>query len=197
MAQRRVHLLDGSVVDEERGGMSTLELVRLALSRLRRGRVRAALTMLGVIIGVASVVGLVSVGRGTTARITDQLNSLGTNLLTISPTGGGVDLDAHPRRRDRHRGAAPGSRAWRPRSRRQAVGRDEHHQHDDHVDRRDLSGLPVRARLRNLAGHVPYVGLGRRTGSDRRSSARRWRPTSASVPRRSARRSRSAACRSR
>jgi putative ABC transport system permease protein len=69
--------------------MSTIELVRLALSRLRRGRVRAALTMLGVIIGVASVVGLVSVGRGTTSRITEELNSLGTNLLTISPSGGG------------------------------------------------------------------------------------------------------------
>jgi putative ABC transport system permease protein len=67
--------------------MSLLELVRLALSRLRRARVRAALTMLGVIIGVASVVGLVSVGRGTTARITQQLSSLGTNLLTISPSG--------------------------------------------------------------------------------------------------------------
>ena len=67
--------------------MSALELVRLALSRLRRARVRAALTMLGVVIGVASVVGLVSVGRGTTARITQQLSSLGTNLLTISPSG--------------------------------------------------------------------------------------------------------------
>jgi len=72
--------------------VSPLELVRLALSRLRRARVRAALTMLGVIIGVASVVGLVSVGRGTTARITQQLNSLGTNLLTISPSGGGDTL---------------------------------------------------------------------------------------------------------
>jgi len=69
--------------------MSSIELIRLALSRLRRGRVRAALTMLGVIIGVASVVGLVSVGKGTTASITRQLSSLGTNLLTISPTGGG------------------------------------------------------------------------------------------------------------
>ena len=67
--------------------MSLLELIRLALSRLRRGRLRAALTMLGVIIGVASVVGLVSVGRGTTARITDQLSSLGTNLLTVNPSG--------------------------------------------------------------------------------------------------------------
>jgi len=72
--------------------MSVLELIRLALSRLRRARVRAALTMLGVVIGVASVVGLVSVGRGTTARITQQLNSLGTNLLTISPSGGGDTL---------------------------------------------------------------------------------------------------------
>ncbi len=72
--------------------MSALDMVRLALSRLRRARVRAALTMLGVVIGVASVVGLVSVGRGTTARITQQLNSLGTNLLTISPAGGSGTL---------------------------------------------------------------------------------------------------------
>jgi putative ABC transport system permease protein len=67
--------------------MSVLELVRLALSRLRTARVRAALTMLGVVIGVAAVVALVSVGRGTTSSITSRLNDLGTNLLTISPTG--------------------------------------------------------------------------------------------------------------
>jgi len=46
--------------------MSTIELLRLALSRLRTNRLRAALTMLGVIIGVASVVALVGVGQGTT-----------------------------------------------------------------------------------------------------------------------------------
>jgi putative ABC transport system permease protein len=67
--------------------MTGLELLRLALSRLRRGRLRAALTMLGIVIGVASVVALVGVGRGTTANITASLNALGTNLLTISPTG--------------------------------------------------------------------------------------------------------------
>jgi putative ABC transport system permease protein len=67
--------------------VSPLELLRLALSRLRRGRLRAALTMLGVVIGVASVVALVGVGRGTTANITASLSALGTNLLTISPTG--------------------------------------------------------------------------------------------------------------
>jgi putative ABC transport system permease protein len=70
--------------------MSLLELLRLALSRLRTSRLRAALTMLGVIIGVASVVALVGVGQGTTSNITNRLSSLGTNLLTVSPTGGGA-----------------------------------------------------------------------------------------------------------
>jgi len=67
--------------------MSPLEMVRLALSRLRSSRLRAALTMLGVIIGVASVVALVGVGRGTTSDITSRLNALGTNLLTVNATG--------------------------------------------------------------------------------------------------------------
>src|SRR6187401_804751 len=66
--------------------MSIRELLRLSLSRLRTSRLRAFLTMLGVIIGVASVVALVGVSQGTTSRITDQLDQLGTNLLTISPT---------------------------------------------------------------------------------------------------------------
>ena len=68
--------------------MSLYELLRLAMSRLRTSRLRAALTMLGVIIGVASVVALVSVGQGTTSSITSRLAGLGTNLLTISPTNG-------------------------------------------------------------------------------------------------------------
>jgi putative ABC transport system permease protein len=65
--------------------MSALDLVRLALARLRSSRVRAVLTMLGVIIGVGSVVALVAVGQGATRGITTQLESLGTNLLTINP----------------------------------------------------------------------------------------------------------------
>ena len=68
--------------------MSIGELLRLAISRLRTHRLRAALTMLGVIIGVASVVALVGVGQGTTSNITNRLAGLGTNLLTISPAGG-------------------------------------------------------------------------------------------------------------
>jgi putative ABC transport system permease protein len=65
--------------------MKAMELVRLALSRLGSSRLRAALTMLGVIIGVASVVSLVAVGQGATSGITKQLEGLGTNLLTVNP----------------------------------------------------------------------------------------------------------------
>jgi putative ABC transport system permease protein len=64
--------------------MRLLELVRLAVSRLGTSRVRSALTMLGIIIGVASVVALVAVGQGASSGITSRINSLGTNLLTIN-----------------------------------------------------------------------------------------------------------------
>ena len=65
--------------------MSTIDLIRLALSRLRTGRLRAALTMLGIVIGVAAIVALVGVAEGTTANIERQLSALGTNLLTVTP----------------------------------------------------------------------------------------------------------------
>ncbi|HEX8941020.1 MAG TPA: ABC transporter permease [Candidatus Limnocylindrales bacterium] len=65
--------------------MKAADLVRLALSRLGTGRLRTALTMLGIIIGVASVVALVGVGEGATRGVTDRLQSLGTNLLSINP----------------------------------------------------------------------------------------------------------------
>ena len=65
--------------------MNILELVRLAFARLAVSRLRAALTMLGIIIGVASVIALVAVGNGATSGITRQLESLGTNLLTVNP----------------------------------------------------------------------------------------------------------------
>jgi putative ABC transport system permease protein len=61
------------------------DLVRLAASRLGTGKLRTLLTMLGVIIGVASVVALVSVGQGATAGINSRLEGLGTNLLSITP----------------------------------------------------------------------------------------------------------------
>jgi putative ABC transport system permease protein len=65
--------------------MKPLDLVGLALGRLRTGKLRTALTMLGIVIGVASVVALVSVAQGATKGIADRLNALGTNLVTVNP----------------------------------------------------------------------------------------------------------------
>ncbi len=65
--------------------MSITDLLHLAIGRLGTGKLRTALTMLGIIIGVASVVALVSVAQGATKGISNQLNALGTNLLTVNP----------------------------------------------------------------------------------------------------------------
>jgi len=65
--------------------VNAAELIRLALSRLSTSRLRAMLTMLGVIIGVGSIVALVAVAQGATSGITDRIQGLGTNLLTVSP----------------------------------------------------------------------------------------------------------------
>ena len=60
--------------------MSVLEALRLAVRRLRTNLLRTALTTLGVIIGVASLVALIGVGEGTQTALTNQIAGLGTNL---------------------------------------------------------------------------------------------------------------------
>src|SRR5260370_4324639 len=59
--------------------------VKGALRSLRAHRMRSALTMLGIVIGVAAVVVMVAVGSGAEARIAAQIRSLGANLIGISP----------------------------------------------------------------------------------------------------------------
>ncbi|MEI7912120.1 MAG: ABC transporter permease [Verrucomicrobiota bacterium] len=69
------------------------QTVFIALRALRRNKMRSALTALGIIIGVASVVAMVAVGNGAQARITSQVAALGQNLLTVfagSRHSGGV-----------------------------------------------------------------------------------------------------------
>ncbi len=61
------------------------EAVALALEMLGINHVRTTLTMLGVVIGVAAIILLVSLGEGATAYITRELTGLGTNLLIITP----------------------------------------------------------------------------------------------------------------
>src|SRR3989304_2126070 len=57
----------------------------LALSSLGANKLRSALTVLGIVIGVAAVIALVSIGRGAEASITTQIQSVGTNLLFVRP----------------------------------------------------------------------------------------------------------------
>ena len=61
------------------------ENIRIALRALRANMMRSVLTILGIVIGVATVVALLALGNGTTASITSSIQSNGSNLLTISP----------------------------------------------------------------------------------------------------------------
>ena len=71
--------------ENKQGSVSLLEVVRMAFGSLVSNKVRSLLTMLGVIIGVASVVALLAIGNGASAAITGQIQSIGTNVLTLRP----------------------------------------------------------------------------------------------------------------
>ena len=66
-------------------GFSLAEVVRVSFDSLLANKTRSFLTMLGVIIGVASVVALLSLGNGAQASITGQVQSIGTNLIFVMP----------------------------------------------------------------------------------------------------------------
>ncbi len=59
--------------------------ILLALSAIRRNVLRSVLTVLGVIIGVAAVIAMVTIGNGATASVAAQINNLGENVLTLMP----------------------------------------------------------------------------------------------------------------
>ena len=78
--------------------MNLIESFRIALRALSANKVRSALTMLGVIIGVAAVILLVAIGTGVQSQITSQISGLGSNLLFVIPgkigNGGGPERGA-------------------------------------------------------------------------------------------------------
>ena len=65
--------------------MSIIEILKIALSALRANKMRSFLTMLGIIIGVASVIVMVSISSGASSQIEKAVASLGTNILTVFP----------------------------------------------------------------------------------------------------------------
>jgi putative ABC transport system permease protein len=64
--------------------VNLIEYFRIALRALLANLLRSALTMLGIIIGVAAVVALLSIGKGATQSVTSRVESLGSNLISIS-----------------------------------------------------------------------------------------------------------------
>ncbi|MFA5047683.1 MAG: ABC transporter permease [Patescibacteria group bacterium] len=65
--------------------MKARDLIKLSFSVLRANKVRSFLTSLGIIIGIAAVIIIMSVGAGAQSLIINQLNSVGTNLVSVLP----------------------------------------------------------------------------------------------------------------
>jgi putative ABC transport system permease protein len=77
--------------------MNFQESIRTALRALRANKLRSALTVLGIIVGVAAVVCMAAVGAGAQAQVTEKIRTLGANLLVVVPgaqSSGGAKLEA-------------------------------------------------------------------------------------------------------
>jgi macrolide transport system ATP-binding/permease protein len=122
-ARRRIELKDGRVVaDSARGvdarpvagrGSATVgasmrpqsawpfaewsEALRMALRALRANLFRSALTLLGIVIGVASVVTMLALGDGSKQAVLDRIEAMGTNLLIVRPGARGVRVSGENR----------------------------------------------------------------------------------------------------
>ena len=66
--------------------MDWRETLRTAVEALNARRMRSALTMLGILIGIAAVMLTVGLGLGAQAQITSQINSLGSNMIIVTPS---------------------------------------------------------------------------------------------------------------
>src|SRR5688500_19342320 len=70
-------------------------LLRIALRALALNKLRSALSMLGIVIGVGAVIVMIAVGAGAQRRVEEQIRALGSNLLLVMPgatTAGGVRM---------------------------------------------------------------------------------------------------------
>jgi len=100
------------------------ESLRMALRALHANVFRTVLTLLGIVIGVGSVVAMLAIGEGAKQQVIAQIGQMGTNLLTVRPQFRNArgynspmcrDIDARGRRRDRHDPECHGTDARYPR----------------------------------------------------------------------------------
>ena len=94
-ADRVLTIRDGEISERSEAGavsMNWFETLRTAADAVRAHRLRSLLTMLGIVIGISSVVLTVGLGLGAQDKVRDQIDALGSNLLIVSPgssTGSG------------------------------------------------------------------------------------------------------------
>ena len=77
--------------------MRFADLIAETLHSLASNKVRSGLTILGIVVGIASVIAMVAIGQGTQASVTASFTSLGSNMLTIRPSTPGEDGGGGPR----------------------------------------------------------------------------------------------------
>lgn len=70
-----------------------LNILKCSLKNIKNNKLRSALTMLGLVIGIASVIILVGIGNGTSNQVTSQVQSLGTNVLTLNINSSDTSLE--------------------------------------------------------------------------------------------------------
>jgi hypothetical protein len=83
------------------------EAIKLANQSVRRNVLRSILTLLGIVIGVSAVIAMVTIGNGTTQKVTEDLSKLGSNMLVARPGrdtfgagGSGADVRSFTERGD-------------------------------------------------------------------------------------------------
>jgi putative ABC transport system permease protein len=67
--------------------MRGLAILKISFWALGRNKMRSALTMLGIIIGVSAVIAMVSIGEGANSMVQDQMEAMGTNIMYVYPSG--------------------------------------------------------------------------------------------------------------
>lgn len=72
--------------------MKIFNIIKIAFKNIKSNKLRSALTMLGLIIGIASVIVLVGIGTGATTSVTDSVQSLGTDILTLNISSSDTSL---------------------------------------------------------------------------------------------------------
>src|SRR5437868_5064253 len=75
--------------------MEFAAILRIAFRALTRNKMRSALTMLGIVIGVGAVIAMVGVGQGAQQQVEDRINAMGSNILYVSAgtiTRGGLHM---------------------------------------------------------------------------------------------------------